>query len=214
VPGPFAAVVFDFGDTLFHSPSGADVLVEAGVERTRAVRLWDELWAASKSAEELSRGRDRSAELHREAWLGLLARLEPYAPGIAPRLYERVLHTDGWLPYPDTAGVLHALRERGLRIGVLSNIASSLRPLFERHRLARHVDAYVESFRHGREKPDPELFRAVCRELRVPPAEALMVGDSHLVDGAAVLTGMTVLLLPAVPPGAARGLARVLDLCH
>jgi hypothetical protein len=40
-----------------------------------------------------------------------------------------------------------------------------------------------------------------------------MVGDSHLADGGAVLTGMTVLLLPAVAPGTPRGLARVLDLC-
>ncbi len=46
------------------------------------------------------------------------------------------------------------------------------------------------------------------------PEEALMVGDSHLADGAAVLAGMTALVLPAVPPGAVRGLARALDLCR
>ena len=210
----FAAVGFDFGDTLFHSPSGVDALVEAGVDRSRAERLWDEVWTASKTAEELARGRDLSADRHRSAWLGLLARLEPHAPGVAQRLYDRVIHTDGWRPYPDAAGVLRALHERGVRIGVLSNIAAGLRPLFERHALAGYVDTYVESFRHGREKPDPELFRTVCRELCVPPAETLMVGDSHLADGAAVLTGMTALLLPAVPPRTTRGLARVLDLCR
>jgi putative hydrolase of the HAD superfamily len=214
VPPRFSAAVFDFGDTLFHSPSGVDALVEAGVDRTRAERLWDDVWTASKTAEELARGRDLSAEKHRAAWLGLFGRLEAHAPGVAERLYDRVIHTDGWRPYPDAAGVLRALHERGVRIGVLSNITSSLRPLFERHALAGYVDAYVESFRHGREKPDPELFRAVCRELCVPPAEALMVGDAHLADGAAVLTGMTVLLLPAVPPRTTRGLARVLDLCR
>ena len=214
VPPRFSAVVFDFGDTLFHSPSGVDALVEAGVDRSRAERLWDEVWTASKTAEELARGRDLSADMHRSAWLGLLARLEPHAPGVAQRLYDNVIHTDGWRPYPDAAGVLGALHERGVRIGVLSNIANGLRPLFERHALARYVDGYVESFRHGREKPDPELFRAVCRELCVPPAETLMVGDSHLADGAAVLIGMTALLLPPVPPRTTRGLARVLDLCR
>jgi putative hydrolase of the HAD superfamily len=214
-PGPprFSAVVFDFGDTLFHSPSGADALVEAGVERARAERLWDDVWTASKTAEELARGRDRSADLHRRAWLDLLGRLEPHAPGIAQRLYDRVIDPAGWLPYPDAAGVLRALRDRGVRVGVLSNIPSGLRPVFERHGLAPYVDAYVESFRLGREKPDPELFQAICRELCVPPAEAVMVGDSHLADGAAVLIGMTALLLPTVPPRTPRGLARVLDLC-
>jgi putative hydrolase of the HAD superfamily len=212
LPPCFAAAVFDFGDTLFHPPSGGDALVEAGVDPALAERLWDEVWAASKTAEELAKGRDRSAELHREAWLGLLRRLEPYAPGIAPHLYDRVIDAAGWRPYPDAPGVLRALHDRGVRIGVLSNIPSGLRPVFERHALAPYVDAYVESFRHGREKPDPELFRAACGELRVPAAEALMVGDNHLSDGAAALTGMTALLLPAVPPGAPRGLARVLDL--
>jgi putative hydrolase of the HAD superfamily len=207
-------VIFDFGDTLFHSPSGVDVLVEAGVDPARAGLLWEEIWAASKTAEELARGRDLSAELHREAWLGLLGRAEPYAPGVAARLYERVMRHDHWLPYPDAAGVLAALRERGVRIGVLSNIPSSLRPVFERHGIHRFVDAYVESYRHGRVKPDPELFRIACRDLDVEPAAALMVGDSHLADGAAALVGVTVLLLPAVPPGACRGLERVLALCR
>lgn len=213
-PGPprFSAVVFDFGDTLFHSPNGADALVEAGVDRDRAERLWREVWTASKTAEELARGRDRSEELHRGAWLDLLGRLEPYAPGIAQRLYDRVIHADSWEPYPDALGVLAALRDRGLPVGVLSNIASGLRPLFERHGLAPYVEVYVESFRYGSEKPDPALFRAVCGELGVQPAETLMVGDSHLADGAAVLNGMTVLLLPPVPPRTPRGLARVLDL--
>jgi HAD superfamily hydrolase (TIGR01509 family) len=209
----FSAAVFDFGDTLFHSPSGPDELVEAGVERARAERLWDEVWSASKTPEELARGRDLSAELHRLRWLDLLRRLEPHAPGIAERLYDRVIAPDGWLPYPDAVEVLRALRDRGVRVGVLSNIPSTLRPLFERHGLAPYVDAYVESFRLGRQKPDPELFEAICRELDVDPAEALMVGDSHIADGAAVLAGMTALLLPAVPPGTPRGLARVLALC-
>lgn len=213
--GPrFAAAVFDFGDTLFHSPSGVDALVGAGLERERAERLWDELWQASKSAEELAKGRDLDAGRHRRGWLDLLERLEPHAPGIAPRLYEQVIHTDRWLPYPDAAEVLEALHGRGVRVGVLSNIPSALRPLFEHHGLARFVDAYVESFRHGRVKPDPELFHAVCRELCVTPADALMIGDSHLADGAAALAGMTALVLPAVPPGTPRGLWRVLDLCR
>jgi HAD superfamily hydrolase (TIGR01509 family) len=209
----FTAAVFDFGDTLFHSPSGVDELVAAGIEPARAARLWDDVWAASKTAQALARGRDLDLERHREAWLELLALVEPDAPGLAVLLYDRVIHTDGWVPYPDAVEVLSALHGRGVRVGVLSNVPNALRPLFERHGLAPFVDAYVESFHHGRVKPDPELFRIACRELCVAPADALMIGDSHLADGAAVLAGVAALLLPPVPPGAARGLARVLDLC-
>jgi len=209
----YRAAIFDFGDTLFHSPSGVEALVEAGLDRALAERLWDGVWTTSKTAESLARGRDLSAERHREEWLDLLAAVEPHAPGMAVRLYERVLRTDAWLPYPDAAGVLAALHGRGIRVAVLSNIPTGLRPLFEHHGMAASVDAYVESFRHGRVKPDPELFRIACRELGVAPADALMVGDSHLADGASVLVGVAALLLPPVPLGTVRGLARVLDLC-
>lgn len=190
-----------------------DVLVEAGIDRALAERLWDDLWSASKSAAELAVGRDLSEDRHRQAWLRLLGAVEPHAPGLAPVLYDRVIHADGWLPYPDAGEVLKDLRERGVRVGVLSNIPSPLAPVFERHGLGPYVGAYVESFRHGRVKPDVELFRIACRELRVSPSDALMVGDSHLADGAAVLAGVTALVLPAVPPGSVRGLARVLPLC-
>jgi putative hydrolase of the HAD superfamily len=210
---PFPAAVFDFGDTLFHCPSGVDVLVESGVERALAERLWEGLWSASKSADELAVGRDLSEARHREAWVRLLGVVEPHAPGLAPVLYERVIQADGWRPYPDAVEVLAALHGRGVRVGVLSNIPSPLAPIFDRHGLGPFVSVYVESFRHGRVKPDPELFRIACDELGVAPSKALMVGDSHLADGAAALTGMTALVLPAVEPGAERGLDRVLALC-
>jgi len=209
----FSAAIFDFGDTLFYSPSGADVLVDAGLERSTADRLWDEIWRASKTAEELAKGRDLGEKRHREAWLSLFERAESYVPGAAQLLYERVMNHDRWLPYPDAAPVLAELHDRRVRVGVLSNIPSSLQRVFELHGLAQYVDAYTESYRHGRMKPDPELFRIACRDLDVVPAGALMVGDSHVADGAAVVTGMTTLILPSVFAGEERGLEHVLRLC-
>ena len=209
----FSAAIFDFGDTLFYSPSGADVLLEAGLERATADRLWDEIWQASKTAEELAKGRDLGEKRHREAWLNLFERAESYVPGAARLLYERVMNHDKWLPYPDAASVLAELHDRCVRVGVLSNIPSSLQRVFELHGLAQHVDAYTESYRYGLMKPDPELFRIACRDLEVAPARALMVGDSHVADGAAVVTGITTLILPSVFPGEERGLEHVLRLC-
>ena len=209
----FSAAIFDFGDTLFYSPSGADVLVEAGLDRAHADRLWDDVWRRSKTSEELAKGRDLDGERHREAWLGLFGPVEIHVPGAAQLLYERVMDHDVWLPYPDTTPVLAALHHKGIRVGVLSNIPSSLRPVFELHGLSTYVDAMTESYRHGRVKPDPALFRIGCRELDVDPADALMVGDSHVADGAAAAIGMTALILPSVPRGAERGLKLALTLC-
>jgi len=210
--GPFRAVLFDFGDTLFHSPSGAEVIAEAGADEETAARMWDEIWAASKTAEELAKKRDTSREAHRAAWSSLFARADAVAEGLSQLLYDRVMDPINWIPYPDTGGVLRALDDAGVRVGVVSNIATHLGPVFSKYELDAYVDSYVHSFEQAAEKPAPALFSAACQVLRTPPEATLMVGDSHLADGGAVLAGLTTLLLPAVPPGESRGLGVVLRL--
>ncbi|HEX6348886.1 MAG TPA: HAD family hydrolase [Candidatus Dormibacteraeota bacterium] len=208
----FRAVLFDFGQTLFQAPDAAGVMVEAGVAPALAERLWQEIWARALTAEELAKGRDLSEEAHRRHWLELLAAAEPHAPGISARLYEAVMRIEAWIPFPDTADVLAALDAAGVRVGIVSNTAMPLRAALDAHGLSAHVEACIESYTLGIEKPDPRIFAAACAALGCEPAETLMVGDSHLADGAGVLGGLTVLLLPPVPRGAARGLDAVLDL--
>jgi HAD superfamily hydrolase (TIGR01493 family) len=211
---PFRAVLFDFGQTLFQAPDAAALLAEAGVEPGAAQRLWSEIWARALTPEELAKGRDLSEAAHRRHWMDLLAAAEPHAPGISPRLYEAVMRVESWTPFPDTPAVLAALHEGGVAVGVLSNTAMPLRPVLAAHDLDRYVDAYVESFRLGVEKPDPRIFAAACQALGSAPAETLLVGDSHLADGGGVLAGLTVLLLPMVPRDTPRGLQAVLGLAQ
>jgi len=214
---PIRAVLFDWGDTLFFSPRAADVIVEAAREHgvaldpAAAALLWDELWAAGKTPEEHAKGRDLSAEAHRSVWTALFARAEEVVPGLAPLLYERVMHPAGWRPYPDTGPVLRALKERHVATGVVSNIALDIRPLFARHGLADLVDTFVLSFEHGVAKPAPVLFAAACRELGTAPAETLMVGDDPVTDGGAAAAGLRVHVLPPPNGDGPRGLAAVLD---
>ena len=206
------AVLFDFGKTLFNSPDGAAVMVEEGIESELAERLWTEIWERALSPAELARGRDLSEAAHERLWKELFSAADAYAPGISARLYDRVMKAESWVPYPDAAPVLAELHRRGVAIGVLSNTGMSLRPAFARHGLEGYVRVFVESFRLGIEKPDPVIFEVACRELGASPETTLMVGDSHLADGAAVRSGLTVLLLPQVPADAPRGLEAVLGL--
>ena len=207
-----SAVLFDFGDTLLFSPDGAQVLVEEGVEAALAERLWHEIWAASKTPAELAKRRDLSPRLHREAWLGMFSRADAHVPGVSERLYQRVMTPAGWEPYPDTAATLRGLHDLAVAVGVISNVVSDLRPVFEAHGLDRYVASYTHSFEHGLEKPEAGLFLAACESLGKRPGETLMVGDSHLADGGAVEAGLPTLLLPPVPRGAERGLELVLRL--
>ena len=212
-------MLFDWGDTLFSPPDAGSVIVAAAKERgvpvdvEHARALWDELWEAGKMPEELAKGRDLSAAAHREIWTGLFERADSAVPGIATTLYERVMDPRAWIPYPDTEPTLRALRDRGIKIGIVSNVPQDLRPIFAAHHLADLVDSFTHSFEVGAEKPDPLIFLRACESLGTKPEETLMVGDHPVADAGALKAGLRFHLLP--PDGAVgkpRGLDRVLEL--
>ena len=211
------AVLFDFSGTLFRIESTESwlraVLKEAGTALAE-----QELLQAAKALEaagalpggafplqvpadlaELWRVRDASAELHRAAYTGLSRQVRLPDPALHDALYDRHMTPAAWAPYPDAAEVLYALCERGLGIGVVSNIGWDPRPVFEAHGLDRFVDTYVLSYEHGIQKPDPRLFALACEALEVEPHEALMVGDSREADGGAAALGCRVHFVDHLP---------------
>jgi HAD superfamily hydrolase (TIGR01509 family) len=214
---PLRAVLFDWGDTLFHAPHAAEVIVDVArssgvpVSAERAREMWDEVWALGKTPEEIAKGRDLSMEAHRRVWMDLFARLERVVPGVSRALYERVMDPHSWVPYADARPTLEAVRGRGLKVGVVSNVPADLRPVFAKHRLDTLVDSYTHSFEVGAEKPSPTIFLAAAKSLGVKPNETLMVGD-HEVDRGAERAGMRAFVLPAEFEGDVRGLDRVLVL--
>lgn len=217
VSPPLRAVLFDWGDTLFHAPHAPEVIVSfarsSGVDvpEARARELWDEIWLAGKTPEEIAKGRDLSMEAHRRIWVDLFGQLDRVVPGLSLALYERVMDPQSWVPFSDTRATLEAVRRRGLKVGVVSNVPADLRPVFAKHGLAALVDSYTHSFEVGAEKPDPAVFLAAARSLGVKPSETLMVGD-HEVDRGAERAGMRVFILPTEFDGDVRGLDRVLAL--
>jgi HAD superfamily hydrolase (TIGR01549 family) len=130
---------------------------------------------------------------------------------MAEALYDRILVADGWIAYADAVGVLGALRERGLRLGAVSNVGFDLRPVLDGLGLLALLETVVLSYEVGAVKPDPRIFHAACAALGVAPAETLMVGDHAEADGGAADVGLRTLILPMTPPGGVHGLAAVLD---
>ncbi|GAA2765253.1 HAD-IA family hydrolase [Streptomyces paradoxus] len=225
------AVLFDFSGTLFRVEStdswlrgalaGADVrLTEA--ELASAALALEAVGALpgggdpARVPEELADAwpvRDRSAELHRAAYTGLARQVPLPDPALHDALYERHMTPDAWAPYPDAVEVLSALRERGIPVGVVSNIGWDLRPVFRAHGLDRYVDTYVLSFEHGIQKPDPRLFAAACEALGAEPGRTLMVGDDRRADGGATALGCKVHFVDHLPAAdRPDGLRPVLDL--
>jgi HAD superfamily hydrolase (TIGR01509 family) len=213
---PVRGVLFDWGDTLFSPPDAGPVIVAAAAERgiridlAKARALWDELWEAGKMPDELAKGRDLSAAAHREVWTRLFQRANNAVPDVASTLYERVMDPHAWIPYPDTAPTLRALRKRGTRIGIVSNVPQDLRPIFAAHGLTELVDSFTHSFEVGAEKPDPAIFLRACEALGTKPGETLMVGDHPVADAGALVAGLRFhLLAPGGAPDRRRGLDAV-----
>lgn len=84
----------------------------------------------------------------------------------------------GWRLDPDVPAILEALRQRGLRLGVVSNWNATLREDLEAIGIARHFDSIVDSASAGTEKPDRRIYELSCADLGVPAAECVHVGDS------------------------------------
>lgn len=83
---------------------------------------------------------------------------------------------------PDVEPALAALRERGLRLVVVSNANGRLRHLFDRLQLTRWFDHLLDSHEWGVEKPDPRLFQLALEQARSEPARTAHVGDLYHVD--------------------------------
>ncbi|MEV6652474.1 HAD-IA family hydrolase [Streptomyces sp. NPDC051219] len=211
------AVLFDFSGTLFRIEStrswlGA-VLGDFRIRLPRAEFL--EYAARLETAGALPGGadpvalppelaelwatRDESSERHRAAYTGLSRQVSLPDPRLHDALYERHMTPVAWTPYPDAAEVLSALRGRGIGVGVVSNVGWDLRHVFRAHGLHTHVGAYVLSYEHGVQKPDPLLFRTACAALGRPPGEVLMVGDDRHADGGAAALGCEVHFVDHLP---------------
>jgi putative hydrolase of the HAD superfamily len=118
-----------------------------------------------------------------EVWVLFTERIIRGMGGDSDRAYECAVEmTRAWENaanfelYEDTLPVLAALRDQGLKIGLVSNTGRDLDAFVAHHAL--DVDAAVGSGAHGKTKPHPAIFRSALDELGVRPQEAAMVGDS------------------------------------
>lgn len=120
------------------------------------------------------------------------------------------LGLDAVVPRPRAAETLAALRERGLHLGIVSNIDDDqFHPLWQKMGLGGFVDATTTSEEARSCKPDRRIFELALGKARgVRPEDSFFVGDSpfHDVAGARAM-GMTTVLITdrsAEPEGGPR----------
>jgi REG-2-like HAD superfamily hydrolase len=87
-----------------------------------------------------------------------------------------------FVAYPGVRELITSLRQRGLKIGLLSNWDISLHRIVKMHGWADLFDVVIASHEFGAEKPDPRIFLHACNLLGSKPEETLHVGDNPIDD--------------------------------
>lgn len=98
------------------------------------------------------------------------------------------------VPRDDAASTLAALRERGFKIGVISDCSEEVVAAWPATPLAPLVHEAVLSAAEGMKKPDPRVYELACERLGVAPEKCMFVGDG----GSRELTGATAVGMDAV----------------
>lgn len=189
------AVIFDLGHTLWDIGSYAEI--EARAYPRVARRLAEELDGPVPDAQTIMDAvHQRFIRDYIEALQGKLEQpptgqlmdeaLREVGVVAPPPLVEEVCELafgrlkEANLVDDDTGSVLAALRQRGLKLGCITNTILSeakIREALAEHGFLDYFDSVVVSAEMGYRKPHPSLFRRALADLGVEPEEAIFVGD-------------------------------------
>jgi putative hydrolase of the HAD superfamily len=134
-------------------------------------------------------------------WVGMYSLLcrelgiEERAEELAMAVYDAFGSAERWRAWDDVRPALERLRDRGVRVGVISNWDRRLAGLLEGLGLTDIVEVVVSSADVGLRKPDPRIFEMACERLGVQAGRSAHVGDHIYAD---VLGARTAGLAPVL----------------
>ncbi len=177
----YQAVIFDLFGTLV-PPFGtapferalAEIVAALGLESAAFRRMWVHDTADARMSGALGSLDAELASIARALGADPTPAQLAAAAQVRLAFYRRAL-----TPRPDAVATLRALRDRGLRIGLVSDCSSEAPLLWPDTPFMPLVDAPVFSCVEGMRKPDPRLFRLACRCLGVVPSACLYVADGY-----------------------------------
>jgi len=107
-------------------------------------------------------------------------RVERALPDIVPALLHRFSSKEGYKLYDDALPTLRALRERKIKIGLVSNTDLRMKAVLDDLEVTHFFQAMSFSEEERVEKPSPAIFLRTLEKMDYggPPSGALHVGDN------------------------------------
>ena len=176
----YDAVIFDLFGTLVpgmppetYEGSLRETAIAAGVDPDEFILCWlDDKMAVRRMTGYYSTQTDFIADVCRR--LGHT----PDDGAVGRAADVRAEFVRKWLtPRADAVGVLKRLKEKGLKLGLMSVCSADTPPLWPQTPLAPLFDAALLSCEVGLTKPDPRFYALACERLSVLPGRCLYVGD-------------------------------------
>jgi putative hydrolase of the HAD superfamily len=177
------AVTFDVGGTLMAPwPSVGHVYarvatahIDFAADPERITRQFLSAWRAR---DEFDYSREGWFDLVRHSFHGVAEVSE----ALFTALYDSFSTHDAWRVYDDVIPCFEALQKRDIRLAVISNWDTRLKPTLKSVGLHDYFDVITVSGEHGHNKPAREIFDATARALNLPSSEILHIGDSYRED--------------------------------
>jgi len=197
MPGQIDSIFFDYGGTLFdYYPSNTEIW--ASIANRLGVPIEPDDPRIREGMRTQSRELDKiDKEFHEltEDELHQLNRFVLTAMGVTLERSHEIVTAEFiareqgkmFQIYPDAAETLQQIKQKGVKIGLLSNVgrrlARSRRPSLQEHDVLQYFDAIILSVEVGVWKPDKRIFELALREIGTKnPRRAMHVGDSLKAD--------------------------------
>lgn len=170
---PVRAVVFDLWDTIVDFDQSESDAVNRRIAERLAVpyERYGETWYSPESYRNRMVGPIAPCFAAACQALGVAADVDELV-GWRLELTRRLL-----VPRAGLLETLAALRERGLRVGLISNCSEEVADAWPDTSFAGLFDDAIFSATAGLAKPDPAIYRLAAAGLGVEPEECLFVGD-------------------------------------
>jgi len=173
------AVFFDVDDTLVDYATTSRLALDEAMGAAAEYDLWQQI--SEPHFQRYYRGEIEFAAMRIERTAHFLRELgrEADSHRAADLETARFTHLNrSFVLFDDVAACLAALRERSVRLGLITNNdGPHQRRKLAAVGLADSFDAVAISGEVGAAKPDPAIFTYACAALGVAPNEAMHVGD-------------------------------------